>query len=84
MSVMVNTKMIWHHPKYYAELRKRGRELTSSQAKADKQPAGSQGFKLQAKILKRKDPRTRVQAIIPKLRVTSYKHIGILWMFHVE
>jgi len=29
--------MEFRHPKYYAELRKRGRELTSSQAKADKQ-----------------------------------------------
>ena len=47
-------------------------------------PTGSQGFKLQAKILKRKDPGTRVQAIVPKLRVTSNKHIGILWVFHVE
>ncbi len=47
-------------------------------------PATSQGLKLQAKILKRKYPRSRVQAIVPKLRVTSNKHIGILWVFHVE
>jgi len=30
--------MTWHHPKYYAELRKRGRELTSSQAGGGKHP----------------------------------------------
>jgi len=28
----------WYHPKYYAELRKQGRKLTSSQAGDDKHP----------------------------------------------
>jgi hypothetical protein len=28
--------MIWYHPKYYAELRKQRRKLTSSQATSDK------------------------------------------------
>jgi hypothetical protein len=28
----------FHHPKYYAELRKQGRKLTSSQASSDKHP----------------------------------------------
>jgi len=30
--------MTWYHPKYYAALRKQGRELTSSQAGGDKRP----------------------------------------------
>jgi hypothetical protein len=30
--------MTWHHPKYYAALRKQGRKLTSSQAGGDKPP----------------------------------------------
>ena len=47
-------------------------------------PAGSQGFKLQAKILKRQDPVTRVQAHKPKLQGASNKDKGILWMLHVE
>jgi hypothetical protein len=31
--------MIFRHPKYYAALRKRGRELTSSQATSGKRPS---------------------------------------------
>ena len=31
--------MIWHHPKYYAALRKQARKLTSSQAGGDKHPS---------------------------------------------
>jgi len=29
----------FHHPKYYAELRKQARKLTSSQASSDKHPS---------------------------------------------
>ena len=47
-------------------------------------PTNAQGFKLQAKILKRNDPVTRVQATSPKLRGASNKDKGILWMLHVE
>ena len=47
-------------------------------------PTSAQGFKLQAKILKRNDPMTRVQAAGPKLRGASNKDKGILWMLHVE
>ena len=64
-----------------------GSEGASSQAlklEATSVPAGSQGFKLQAKILKRQDPRTRVQAHKPKFRGASNKDKGILWMLHVE
>jgi hypothetical protein len=62
-------------------------EGASSQAlklQATSVPAGGQGFKLQAKILKRKDPVTRVQAHKPKLRGASNKDKGILWMLHVK
>ena len=47
-------------------------------------PTSAQGFKLQATSLKLQDPMTRVQAIRPKLRVTSNKHKGIVFMLHVE
>ena len=44
----------------------------------------SQGFKLQAKVHKRKYPRTRVQANLPLIRATSNKNKCILRMLHVE
>jgi hypothetical protein len=47
-------------------------------------PTGSQGFKLQAKIHKRQDPVTRVQAHKPMFRGASNKDKGIVWMLHVE
>ena len=47
-------------------------------------PSQSQGLKLQAKILKRNDPMTRVQAHKPTIRGASNKDKGILWMLHVE
>ena len=62
-------------------------EGASSQAlklQATSIPTNAQGLKLQARSLKLQDLMTRVQAISPKLRVTSYKHIGILFMFSVE
>ena len=36
--VTVNINDVFRHPKYYAELRKRGYKLTSSQASGDKHP----------------------------------------------
>ena len=64
-----------------------GREGASLQAlklQATSVPAGGQGFKLQAKVLKRQDPMTRVQAHKPTVRGASNKDKGILWMLHVE
>ena len=64
-----------------------GSEGASSQAlklEAASVPPQSQGFKLQAKILKRQYPRTRVQAHKPEFRGASNKDKGIVWMLHVE
>ena len=64
-----------------------GREGASLQAlklEAASIPTNAQAFKLQAKILKRQDPVTRVQAHKPKLQGASNKDKGILWMLHVE
>ena len=65
-------------------LENEGASLQALKLQATSVPAGGQGFKLQAKILKRKDPRTRVQAYKPKFRGASNKYKGILWMLHVE
>ena len=64
-----------------------GSEGASSQAlklEAASIPTNAQGFKLQAKILKRNDPMTRVQAHKPMFRGASNKDKGIVWMLHVE
>ena len=61
-----------------------GASLQALKLEATSVPAGSQGFKLQAKILQRNAPMTRVQAAGPKLRGASNKDKGILWMLHVE
>ena len=61
-----------------------GASLQALKLQATSVPAGGQGFKLQAKILKRQDPVTRVQAYKPKFRGASNKDKGILWMLHVE
>jgi len=58
--------------------------LQALKRQATSVPTRSQGFKLQAKVLKRQDPMTRVQAAGPKLRGASNKDKGILWMLHVE
>jgi len=54
--VTVNSNMTWHHPKYYAALRKRGRELTSSQASSDKRP--NQRTRVQASSQNQQAPRS--------------------------
>ena len=61
-----------------------GASLQALKLEATSIPPQSQGFKLQAKILKRNDPVTRVQATSPKLRGASNKDKGILWVLHVE
>ena len=64
-----------------------GSEGASSQAlklEAASVPTSAQGLKLQAKILKRNDPMTRVQAHKPMFRGASNKDKGILWMLYVK
>ena len=64
-----------------------GSEGASSQAlklEAASVPPQSQGFKLQAKVRKRNNPRTRVQAHKPTVQGASNKDKGIFRMFHVE
>ena len=61
-----------------------GASLQALKLEATSIPTYAQGLKLQAKILKRNDPMTRVQAAGPKLRGASNKDKGVLWMLHVE
>ncbi len=61
-----------------------GASLQALKLEAASIPTNAQGFKLQAKILKRNDPVTRVQAAGPKLRGASNKDKRVLWMLHVE
>ena len=63
---------------------RKGASLQALKLEATSIPTNAQGFKLQAKILKRKDPMTRVQAHKPTIRGTSNKNKCILWMLHVE
>ena len=58
--------------------------LQALKPKLTSRPPQSQGFKLQAKVRKRKDPRTRVQAHKPTVQGASNKDKGIFRMFHVE
>ena len=63
------------------------RKRTSLQAlkpQAASVPAGGQGFKLQAKVRKRQDSMTRVQAHKPTIRGASNKDKSILWMLYME
>ena len=61
-----------------------GASLQALKLEAASVPPQSQGFKLQAKILKRKDPMTRVQAHKPTIQGASNKDKCVLWMLHVE
>ena len=65
-------------------LENEGASLQALKLQATSVPAGGQGFKLQAKILKRQDPVPRVQAHKHKFLGTSNMDKGILWMLHVE
>ena len=58
--------------------------LQALKRQATSVPTNAQGFKLQAKVLKRQDPMTRVQAHKPMFLGASNKDKGILWMLHVE
>ena len=62
----------------------RGASLQALKLQAASIPTSAQGFKLQAKILKRNDPVTRVQAHKPMFLGASNKDKGIVWMLHVE
>ena len=61
-----------------------GASLQALKLEAASVPPQSQGFKLQAKILKRQDPMTRVQAHKPTVRGASNKDKSIFSVFHVE
>ena len=61
-----------------------GASLQALKLEATSVPTRSQGFKLQAKVRKRNDPMTRVQAAGPKLRGASNENKCVLWVLHVE
>ena len=64
-----------------------GSEVASLQAlklEAASVPTSAQGFKLQAKVCKRKNPMTRVQAHKPTIQGASNKDKCVLWVLHVE
>ena len=63
---------------------RKGASLQALKLETTSIPARDQGLKRQAASHKLQDPSARVQAESPKLRGTSYKHIGILFMFRVE
>jgi hypothetical protein len=62
----------------------RGARLQALKLQAASLPTSAQGFKLQAKILKRQNPMTRVQAHKPMFLGASNKDKGIVWMLYVE
>jgi hypothetical protein len=61
-----------------------GASLQALKLEAASIPTSAQGLKLQAKILKRNDPMTRVQAHKPTIRGASNKNKCIFRMLHVE
>jgi hypothetical protein len=61
-----------------------GASLQALKLQATSIPTSAQGFKLQARVNKLKDPSARVQAAGPKLRGASNKNKSILCMFNVE
>ena len=61
-----------------------GASLQALKLKAASIPSQRQGFKLQAKILKRQYPRTRVQAHKPMFLGASNKDKSIFRMFYVK
>ena len=62
----------------------RGARLQALKLEAASLPTSAQGFKLQAKILKRQNPMTRVQAHKPMFLGASNKDKGIVWMLYVK
>ena len=61
-----------------------GASLQALKLEAASIPTSAQGLKLQAKILKRNDPMTRVQAHKPTIQGASNKNKCALWVLHVE
>jgi hypothetical protein len=61
-----------------------GASLQALKPQAASIPTSAQGFKLQAKILKRNDPMTRVQAHKPTIQGASNKDKCIFCMLHVK
>jgi len=66
--------MEFKHPKYYAELRKRGRKLTSSQAKVDK--PSSPEPKAQASSQNQQAPESSSQSTSAQAHDPGYKQQG--------
>ena len=70
---------MWHHPKYYKELRKRNksdRVISNAEATAASERAPGQGLKPQAASTKQQAPSLKRQASSPKLvkpQATSLK-----------
>ena len=62
----------------------KGARLQALKLQAASLPTSAQGFKLQAKILKRQNPMTRVQAHKPMFLGASNKDKGIVWMLYVK
>ena len=61
-----------------------GASLQALKLEAASIPTSAQGLKLQAKILKRNDPMTRVQAHKPTIQGASNKNKCIFRMLYVE
>ena len=61
-----------------------GASLQALKLEAASIPTSAQGLKLQAKILKRNNPMTRVQAHKPTVQGASNKNKCVLWVLHVE
>ena len=61
-----------------------GASLQALKLEAASIPTSAQGLKLQAKVRKRQNPMTRVQAHKPTIRGASNKNKCIFRMLHVE
>ena len=61
-----------------------GASLQALKLEATSVPTRSQGFKLQAKVRKRNDPMTSVQAHKPTIRGASNKDKSILSVFNMK
>tara|TARA_R100001591_G_scaffold8769_1_gene15491 strand:+ start:698 stop:898 length:201 start_codon:yes stop_codon:yes gene_type:complete len=66
--------MEFKHPKYYAELRKRGRKLTSSQAKVDK--PSSPEPRVQASSQNQQAPESSSQSTSAQAHEQGHKQQG--------
>jgi hypothetical protein len=66
--------MIFRHPKYYAELRKKARQVTSSQASGDKHP--NQRTRVQASSQSPQAPESSSQGTSAQAHVPGCKQQG--------